>query len=289
MRKKLFWIVGSVVVVILITTAVLIFVKPFGKSEEHATFIPVRWHEIGANWDGKKLVNDGGSDLRTKVYNIINEAERELNEKSYPSINEGSDKTGSITDNKNSDNNSNKNIWDLCAFDKVKYEWDSHAFLRHTNRLEGMTLDRINITNYRNKFAYEVYGDHQKDDNSKPIFNYKTFSQGLFMLMKNFPNIKIVNRYSGKVYLNEDDSLLIWYRTDYTPDNYPKQYNAKIDTDGTLLRDFQDFDFMEENGEMCFYKFFNIGKPGVWKIKNRVYEPDKVKYWDMEIIVDPAK
>lgn len=189
-------------------------------------------------------------------------------------------------------NTSNRNNVDKIiqshAFDKVDHEWDSHAFLDYVNIPDNNHLGRLNITNFRNKFAYVKY-QFPKIQYDEPTFKPKTFSSGIFMMMKNNPKLKIVRQIYGKVKANVGDWLLIWTDQEFTPDNYPSKYNANIKSDGRLSRDYQDFDFIEENGHVILYKIFDVRCVGKQKIVNRIYQPDRVMYYDMEVIMEPEK
>jgi hypothetical protein len=195
----------------------------------------------------------------------------------------------SIDSTSNTSNRNNVNsIIQSHAFDKVDHEWDSHAFLDYVNIPDNNRLGRFNITNFRNKFAYSKY-QNPKNQYEEPTFKPKTFSSGIFMMMKNNPKLKIVRQISGKVKANIGDWLLIWTDQEFTPDNYPSKYNAIIKSDGRLSRDFQDFDFIEENGHVILYKIFDVWCPGTQKIVNRIYQTDRVMYYDMEVIIEPEK
>ena len=169
---------------------------------------------------------------------------------------------------------------------KPIHEWDSHRFVSYINEPIENHLSRWNIINIRNKYAYIKY-DSQKDKSVGPIFLNKSFSQGVYLAMKNLPNLKCKQGLYGKTTVKSGDSLLIWYTSDFTPYNYKSAKPIDINSKGDYKRDYQDFDCLNENGKIVYYKLFKAGNPGVQKLINRVYDKDKVLYWNMTVTVEP--
>lgn len=166
-------------------------------------------------------------------------------------------------------------------------DWQIRKFVQYSNIPTDNHLYRINFINMRNKFALDKYdSQRQKDKSASKVYREKTFESSVFMILKNADMVSHHGVY-GKVTVKQGQWLLVWYMSDFTPDNYLAKDHLKKDSKGNFVRDYQDFDCSQEGGKIVFYKLFRADSVGFQNVVNRVYEPDKVLYWNLHVTVEP--
>lgn len=163
-----------------------------------------------------------------------------------------------------------------------KYEWNSHGFVYYSGISDKQCLFRINIINMRNKFAVTKQADEKAKE---AVYNYKNFSDGIRMLLKNTGRLVVNLGVYGSATIRVKDWILLYYTSEFTPDTMLSSHKPKIEKDNNLSRDYRDFDCIEDNGKVVFYKLFQATKVGKQDLVNRVYHEDKVLYWDFHINV----
>ena len=150
-------------------------------------------------------------------------------------------------------------------------DWQIRKFVQYTNIPTDKHLDRINFTNWRNKFALDKYdSQRQKDKSASKVYREKTFERSVFMILKNADMVSYHGVY-GNATVKKGQWLLVWYMSEYTTDNYPAKDHLKKDSKGNFVRDYQDFDCSQEGGKMVFYKLFRADSVGFQNVVNRVY------------------
>jgi hypothetical protein len=131
-------------------------------------------------------------------------------------------------------------------------DWQIREFVHYTNVPEIKHLDRLNFTNWRNKFAIMSNGYQINNDESAPkLYREKSFSSSVFMALKN-ADLVTHKGVSGNVTVKKGQWLLIWFPSDFTTNNYPAKAHMTVGSDGQFTRDFSDFDCIEEGGKIFF-------------------------------------